>query len=145
MEAPVTYVDASGEAWSVWDLLQGRRVAAGVHQVGERLLVRERDGWGFIAGMNPNCPRWSTEPHVLRWNLRCALEGDPVRAKRESDAEHAARVAEHRAWYRAQQRAELERMWAAAAWKRCPPGCPTCDHRRAEDEAARASGPAPTR
>jgi hypothetical protein len=137
VEAPVTYVDRSGETWSVWDILDGRRVAPGVHQVGQRLLVRERDGWGFIAGMNPHCPNWPTAPHILGWNVRCALEGDPVRTKRESDAAHAARVAEHKAWYRAAQRVELEHGWAVSGGRPCPPDCPICARTDERDNRGR--------
>jgi hypothetical protein len=69
---PARYTDERGDTWSVWDLLDGRRVAPGVHQVGQRLLVRDRDAWGFIAGVNPHAPCWPTDPRTLDWNLRRA-------------------------------------------------------------------------
>ena len=128
--APLTWTDQFGDPWHVWDVVDGQRVPVGVVDASTRLYVRVSDRWAFTHTPNPRARPWPADPMSLRWGLRCALEGDPLRRPGDADDAHAARVQAHTAAHRAAVQAQLQRSWDPATWRRCPGPCPTCDDDR---------------
>jgi hypothetical protein len=126
---PIRYVGDGGEAYDVWDLLEGERETPGHFAAPARLLVRLRDRAGYRCATNPRVPAHTPDAPQLRFHLSLAREFGPVQRQDEDDAAYAARHAAELAEYRAAQRVEQQRIWDEMSECRCPPGCPTCDVR----------------
>jgi hypothetical protein len=128
--APLAWTAPDRTAWVVWDVRDGVRLAAGSGGTDHRICVRVADRWAFQAPVTPVAPAYPTDPSMLRSCLGRALDAGPLRRAHENDAAYDARRETHTAAWRAAQRAELERIWAATP--RCAGACPTCDAQDAE-------------
>jgi hypothetical protein len=133
--APLAWTAPDGTAYHVWDVRDGRRVAAGEGPAEQRLFVRVSDRCGFEASLHPRAPAYPTDGSLMQYCLDRALDAGPLRRAHEDDAAYATRCASHLTARRAAARAELERTWAAVP--RCAGPCPTCD---AQDAAPRPHG-----
>lgn len=130
----ITYRGEAGTLWTVWDVVDGRRVSPGTDPAERRLFVRAQDGWVYAHG--PPWRGYATTWSLLGAQLARALGSPPLRARGEPDADYEARVAAGDRALRAAATAQWKHSWATAGLP-CPPctaGCPWCAYALAWEE-----------
>jgi hypothetical protein len=136
------YVGDDGEAYDVWDLVEGERETPGNVAAPARLFVRLRDRTAYTTPTNPRVPAHTPDAQRLRFHHSLARELGPVQRQGEDAAAYAARRDADLAAYRATQRAEQHGLWAETPPAAARPAVPTRDATRASEAAAVHATPA---